>query len=417
MRILLVHNHYGKPSGEEAVVRGLHELLVQHGHAVIPFFRSSAEILNSRLGAAKAFVTGVYSFASKARMRTLLAEHRADVVHIHNLFPLISPSILGECRRAGVPVVMTVHNYRLVCPSGLHMSRGRVCERCAGGREFHCVINRCEGGLLKSAGYALRNAVARKLRLFHRNVTMYVALTDFQRRRMIDAGFSAERIAVIPNMTSSGGPATTDEACTAAAAAPAPSPEPPTGDHVGYVGRISPEKGLTTLLKAAAMLPHVRFRIAGTNDRMPLLATTAPPNVHFVGHLTGPAIDAFYRNCRMLVLCSTWFEGFPMVLADAMLHAKPVICSRIGGLPEIVDDGRTGLLFPPGDAAELANHIGRMWNDPALCRAFGLAGRAKAVRCYSPTAYYERLIQVYSTARQLGAGGIDAAATPVLAVP
>ncbi|MBW2647986.1 MAG: glycosyltransferase [Deltaproteobacteria bacterium] len=201
MKILTVHNEYGKFSGEEAVVQSLSRLFAEHGHEVRYFSRSSAEIPGMRLGNIRAFFSGIYSFSSKKAMSRCLQEFKPDIVHVHNVFPLISPSVLGVCRRAGVPVVMAVHNYRLVCPNGLHMTHGRVCEKCCGGREYWCVLRNCEGNPLKSIGYALRNYVARKLRLFKKNVTMYTCLTKFQKERLIKEGFNPARCSVIPNMS------------------------------------------------------------------------------------------------------------------------------------------------------------------------------------------------------------------------
>lgn len=392
LHILLVHNEYGKLSGEEMIVRSLRDLLVERGHRVTPHFRSSAEFTGRPVGVAKAFFSGVYNPFSHRAIRSLLREHRADLAHIHNLFPLISPSILSACRREGVPVVMTVHNYRLTCPSGLHLRNGQVCEKCLGGREYHCVLNRCEGSMLKSAGYALRSAVARRLRLFHDNVTMYAALTEFQRQRLVDAGFPARRIAVIPNMVGE------------SVAQAAESPDA-LGEFIGFAGRVSPEKGLPTLLAAAAAMPDVPFRIAGSYERMPHLVAQAPANVQFLGHVTGGQLADFYRLCRIVVLTSTCFEGFPTVLPEAMLHAKPVVCSRIGGLPDIVDEGATGLLFQPGNHTDLTDKLRRLWSDPALCRTLGAGGRAKAASQYSRSRYYERLMEVYRRALQMGPGG------------
>jgi len=391
MKILLVHNEYGKVSGEEIVVRSIRQLLEEYGHQTSCYFRSSAELDGRPASVAKAFFTGIYNFSSKRVIRDLLSQDRPDIVHVHNVFPLISPSILGACRRAGVPVVMTVHNYRLVCPNGLHMHHGKVCEQCVGGREYRCVVNRCEGSLAKSAGYALRNAVARKMRFFHDNVTVYAALTQFQRTRLIAAGFAADRIHVVPNMVNDIPPGASDDAATIAT----------DEQYVGYVGRVSPEKGIPVLLAAAAKLPHVRFHLAGDHQRMPELVTQAPPNVRFLGHLGAADLDNFYRRARIIVLCSTCFEGFPVVLAEAMLHGKPVVCSRTGGLPEIVDDGTTGFLCTPGSEDELAGAISRLWDNPDLCRRMGQAGREKARDNYSRSRYYERLTHVYSAAIEL----------------
>ncbi|HEX4792709.1 MAG TPA: glycosyltransferase family 4 protein [Humisphaera sp.] len=386
MHILLVHNEYGKTSGEEIVVRSLRDLLEAQGHQTTSFIRSSAEIIGRPVGTAKAFFSGVYNPFAAREMTTLLRKSRPDLVHVHNLFPLISPSVLVSCRNERVPVVMTVHNYRLICPNGLHMRHGQICEKCVGGREYHCLLNRCEGSLFKSAGYALRNAVARKLRLFHDNVTLYAALTNFQRLRLISAGFSADRIHVLPNMVR---------------AAPR-APDDTAGEWVGFVGRVSREKGLHVLLRAAAALPHISFKIAGSTGPMPDLPSQAPPNVEFLGHLEPVDLPAFYRRCRMVVLCSTCFEGFPVVLAEANLHGRPVVCSRIGGLPEIVDDQVTGMLFNPGDPDDLAAKIQYLWQRPELSSLMGIAGRAKVLEDYSEQAGYERLMNIYDQAIKLG---------------
>jgi glycosyltransferase involved in cell wall biosynthesis len=449
MRILIVHNEYGKVSGEEIVVRSLGKLLEENGHHVSMLIRSSAEIMGNIGGTAKAFFTGIYNFASRAQMRELIKTNQPDIIHIHNLYPLISPSVLGECRRAGIPIVMTVHNYRLMCPNGLHMVNGQVCEKCTGGREYHCLLNRCEGSLLKSAGYALRGAVARKMRFFHDNVTLFTVLTEFQQRKLIAAGYRAERIIVLPNMTgdfpmdvhlarelpSIGEFALPGDLRLSANAlspgdihssidrdSPASSPsdvvsssdprsssidrdsrEPALGEWVGYAGRISHEKGIGTILSAARALPEVRFKIAGSGDALGDLRAAAPGNVEFVGHLTREQLIDFYRGCRIVALCSMWYEGFPMMLAEAMLHARPVVCSRIGGLPEIVTHGVTGFLFTPGSAEEFTQRIAELWNNPTLCRQMGDAGRQKAIDKYSRARYYDRTIEAYDLAARLHA--------------
>jgi glycosyltransferase involved in cell wall biosynthesis len=381
-KVLMVHNEYGQLSGEEIVVRSTSKMLEEHGHRVIPFIRSSAEISGMAFGKLRAFFSGIYSRSSRLQMRQTLEKEKPDVVHVHNVFPLISPSVLGECRRARIPVVMTVHNYRLMCPNGLHMTGGQICEKCLGGREYWCALKNCEKGLFKSIGYALRNYVARKGRFFVDNVTMYAALTDFQRTRLIAAGFPVERIVVIPNMASP----------------PQVEQTSPLGDYVGFVGRVSAEKGLLTLLSAASACVEIPFKAAGGYDRMPELVNQAPTNFQFLGQLGAEKLGAFYDSTRMVVLCSTWFEGFPMVLVEAMLRGKPVICSRIGGLPEIVDHDKTGLLFEPGNAVDLAAKIRFLWDRPDLCTQMGKAGRAKALQEYGPVKYYERLIKLYDNA-------------------
>jgi glycosyltransferase involved in cell wall biosynthesis len=388
MRVCIVHNSYARPSGEEVVVDNTRRLLEDRGHQVRALQRSSAEIEHMRLGRVRAFFSGIYSRSSRRAMRRLLDEQRPDVVHVHNLYPFISPSVLVECRRAGVPVLMTVHNHRLVCPNGLHFSHGEICERCLGGREYWCLLRNCTGNLIKSVGYALRNAIARKRRLFLDGVTLFAVLSPFQRERLIASGFPAERLVVVPNMVLSNGTADTAEPT-------------PLGDYVAYVGRVSPEKGVETLVAAAARCPDIPFKVAGSPDRMPHSTRKSPGNIEFLGHLEGARLNAFYRRSRIVVLPSRWLETFGLVLAEAMSLGKPVVASRIGGVPSIVDNGVTGLLAEPGNASELAGKIRALWERPELCRTMGEAGRAKALSEYSPKQYYERLMAAYSRASAL----------------
>lgn len=388
MRVLLVHNKYGAHSGEETIVDTIGDFLESHGHEVAWFSRSSEELSAMRFGKLRSFFAGIYNPFSRRAFRRLLEERKPDIVHIQNLFPFISPSILPECRKAGVTVVMTVQNYRLICPNGLHMVRGRVCEKCCGGREYWCVLRNCEENIFKSLGYALRSYVTRKWGYFIDNVTLFAAVTQFQRKRLIDEGFPEERIVVNPNMASIDDSLSEDD-----------SAKP--GDFVAHIGRISPEKGIPTLIEAAWQCPGIPFKTTGTLDRMREMAGRAPKNFKFVGFLDSPSLTNFFVTSRMIVICTICFEGFPMVVVEAMLHGKAVICSRIGGLPEIVEDGKTGLLFEPGNVKELADKIQYLWDRPDLCREMGQAGREKALREYSPVRYYERLMAAYDKARAL----------------
>lgn len=384
MRVGLVHNAYRIPGGEDVAVERLRNLLETHGHEVVPLFRSSAELPRSGLGSVSAFFRGIYP-PDAGREAEALLDRRPDLIHVHNVYPLISPWVLPEFRKAGIPVVMTVHNYRLICPNGLLMTRGEVCERCLGGREYWCVLRNCEGSVPKSAGYALRTYVARRLRLFLDNVSVYIALTRFQREKLVTQGFPAARVVVIPQMASADAPlqASRDER---------------PGDYVGYAGRISAEKGIDLLLRAARDCPDIRFRLAGDVRRMPEVLRRAPPNCEFPGILDRADMDRFYGSARFLVLPTRCYEGFPLSIVEAMACGKPVIASRIGGLPEIVENETTGLLFEPGDGEGLRDAIRRLWEDPEACVRMGAAGREKTLREYSPDACYAGVMDAYRLA-------------------
>ncbi|PHR28094.1 MAG: lipopolysaccharide N-acetylglucosaminyltransferase [Desulfotalea sp.] len=385
MKICLVHNEYGIFSGEEAVVAAQIQLLESHGHSVCRFVRSSTEIDRKFLGQLQAFCSGIYNPFSVRSFRNFLLQHKPDIIHIHNLFPLISPAILHVCQKISIPVVMTVHNYRLICPNGLFMVNGEICEKCSGGKEYFCVFNNCEGSFSKSLGYALRNFVARKRKSYLHGIHCFAALTVFQQKKLVKEGYPIERITIIPNMSQ---PISEENSTTL-------------GDYIGFIGRISPEKGVDHLLEVAATNPHIKFKAAGRYEKASELVTEAPDNFSFQGHMPYDKVSQFMLQSRLIVLCSIWYEGFPMVLVEAMLRGRPVIASRIGGIAEIVDDGITGLLYEAGNTQDLAKKINYLWDNPKLCREMGVAGRKKALQEYTPDTYYNRLIDAYQKARTI----------------
>lgn len=385
MRILMVHNEYAKPSGEEHAARAIAGLLEANGHEVRWMLRSSAEIAESLQGKVQSFFSGIYSRESRQRIgRVLEREGPFDVVQAQNLYPLLSPSVLAECSRRGVPVVMRCPNYRLFCPNGLHLSRGEICERCLGGHEWWCALRNCEDNVVKSTGYAARAIFARMSGMIRDNVSVFIVLSEFQRQRFIAQGIAPERIAIVPNF----------EQMSAADLEEPPEP----GDTISFAGRLSPEKGIGDFVEAARALPSLRFAVAGDTSLMPELVRSAPANVTFHGFLTGATLDAFYHRTRIFISPGLWFEGFPNVVTKAMIKARPVIASNLGALPEIVTDGQTGLLYPPHDVPELVAKIKQLHDAPGLCRTMGEAGRAKALREYSPKQAYVHLEQAYSLA-------------------
>ena len=386
MHVLLAHNDYGSFSGEEAAVENVAAALVANGHRVSWLRKSSAGIGTSAVHKAHAFFSGIYSVSARGEMTRLLDTGDIDVVQVQNLYPFLSASILPVCRARRVPVVMRCPNYRLFCPSGLHLRDGRICEDCLhGAREWHCVAHNCEGDVFKSLGYAARNAFGRLSGMIRDNVTVFVVLSEFQKRRFVAAGIPEERIEILPNTARvpSGGSMVSE------------------GSYIGFVGRVSEEKGIREMLEAARRLPEITFRVAGGAESMPGIQAEAPANVEFTGFLSGAALDAFYEETRILVSPSKWFEGFPNTIAQAMAHGKPVVGTRIGAVPEIVDDGVTGLLAAPGDPVDLADKIRYLWSRPELCREMGQAGRDKARTAYSQERFYERLMEIYAKAIEL----------------
>jgi glycosyltransferase involved in cell wall biosynthesis len=391
VKVLQIYNEQrSRFGGEPTVIEATMRVLEQNGHEVRLVMKSSRVLENSILKQISAFWGGVYNIRAYREMRRLIEKDHPEVVHVHSVYPMFSPSILVACRRRNVPVVMTVHSHNLTCPTWYHLYKGSVCEDCVGGHEYRCVIKNCRKNILESAAYALRSSVARNLRLFHDNVSVLIALTPFAKAKLLQAGFREDQIAVVPN------PAYVKE----------PAADPSAGEYVAFAGRISPEKGIDTLLAAAAQMPHVAFKVAGDGPVFSEMKAKAPRNVEFVGQLRPDQLNQFYKRSRMLVVPSVWFEQFPMVVLEAMGRALPVIGSRIGGLPEIIEDGLTGSTFEPGNPQDLARQVRLLWDDPQLCHRMGIAGRQKVLREYTEDAYFHNLMVVYQAAIQRSRKGV-----------
>lgn len=387
LRILMVHNAYAKPSGEEHAVSAITHLLKQRGHEIIAYGRSSADIAPTLAGKSKAFFSGIYNFRTRAEIIRLLDSTRIDLVQIQNLYPQISAAILRPCSERGIPVVMRCPNYRLFCPTGLHLHKSQICERCAGGREWNCIFQNCEHDRMKSLGYAIRNAFSRISGMIEDNVCLFIVLSHFQKSKFIENGIPAERIAVISNYeTLSPGPLEDNT-------------DP--GETISFVGRPSAEKGIACFVDAARALPEYSFAVAGDPTQIRDLMVKSPPNVRYWGFLSGSELDEFYRRTKIFVYSGIWFEGFPNVVTRAMAAGKPVISSRIGAMPEIVTENETGMLFEPGNVRELTDRIRMLYPDTDRCRALGASGRAKVQREYSADAVYPALMDAYARARKI----------------
>jgi len=380
MKIAVVHNEYGRISGEEIVIANLAALLEKRGISVLRFSRSSEEIADKRLGKISAFFSGIHNPFAESAFGAFLQNNRPDVVHIHNLYPLISPSILPVCKAFGVPVVMTVHNFRLACPNGLLLSHGEICHHCLGGQEYWCVLRNCENNIFKSTGYTLRTAAARILRRYYDNVDYFICLSVFQRDLLIKEGLARDRVSVVANPVS------------IKVVHPLSAVKK---NNVLFAGRVSREKGIAPLFEAARLCPDIPFVVAGNWQAMPEVRELAPRNVTLLGAVPSEKLGTLYENARLFVLPSVWYEGFPTVLLEAMSHGLAVVCSSIGGLPEIVENGVTGLLFEPGNAKELAARIQTLWQNPELCKKLGEAGRQKLNAEYNADKLVDRIIGVY----------------------
>ncbi len=378
MKILHVYNRHRGGGGADDACATTIRILASRGLEVGVFARSSRDLAPGLRGEVRAFFGGIYARAAVREFARQLAEFKPDVVHVHELYPLISPWVLPRCTRAGVPAVMTCYDYRLTCPIATHFRRGALCHRCIGGREHWAVLKNCRNSLPESVAFALRSGVARKSQLFTRHVARFIALSEFSRSWLVEkAGVPEERTSLVP------------------CGLPIPErgvEDPSRGGYVGYAGRFAPEKGVEVLLEAArrAGLP---LKLAG--DAPTHTAVRPGDRISFVMTKSAGELAAFYRDARMIAVPSIWYETFGIVPVEAMSHGVPVVASRIGALRETVEDSVTGLLFEPGSAGDLAEKLARLWNDSALCRSLGAAARERARERFSEDAHFNRLVAVY----------------------
>lgn len=368
MKILLVHNDYGKYSGEEAVVDKMTAMFDSLGHEVCQLRRTTKDARENIGGKIRGFISGIYCPSGVWAMREVLRREKPDVVNVHNLYPFISPAALRECQKAGVPVVMTVHNFRLICPTGLFMRDNHPCELCLKqGNEWGCVKYNCEQSLLKSAGYAARSAVARVMGYYQECVDKFACITDFQRRKLFEAGYDPNKLTLIPNSVDVSNREISKD-----------------GNYVAYSGRLSLEKGIDLIIEAARRNPDIPFRLAGA-VRDKELVKSLPANVNLTGYLSGKDLEDFYANARFFVMASRWYEGFPMTILEAAGYGKAMVAPDHGGFTEIIGQGSDsiGILTTPSDIDSLSNAVRSLWNDPDKSIKLGKMAREKLEKRYS----------------------------------
>jgi len=381
VRILTAHNYYLEPGGEDQVFRSEAHLLERRGHAVLQHSvdnRSALEM--SRLGIATA---AVWNRASGRGLGRLMTGHRPELVHFHNTFPLLSPACYHTAREGGAAVVQTLHNYRLLCPGALLERDAAPCESCLGRRlAWPGVLHGCyRASRAATAALAAMTAVHRAAVTWSHAVDLYVALTQFARERFVKGGLPAAKIVVKPNFVW-----------------PDPGSGRGGGGYALFAGRLSQEKGLETLATAWRLLDGTPpLKAAGEG---PLAGTLAGvPGIELLGRLTREDVLGLMREASFLVFPSLCYEGLPMAILEAFACGLPVIASRLGAMAEVVEDGRTGLLFTPGDAGDLAARIAWAVTHPVEVGRMRSEARAEFEARYTAGKNYQALIEIYERAR------------------
>lgn len=379
MRIVVAHNAYQQRGGEDAVAEAEIALLRAHGHEVQVLARHNEEVLGQ--GRVSLALQTLWSRRTLQAARRLLAEFRPDVVHAHNTFPLISPSLYWAAEEARVPVVQTLHNFRLLCPQAMFLREGRVCEDCLGTLPWRGVLRGCyRGSVAQSAVLGSSVALHRAAGTWEHKVARYIALNHFCRDKFVQGGLPAARIRVKPNFVELD-------------ARPQWDPAQRRGGL--FVGRLSAEKGLELLADAAAEV-RVPLTVIGDGPLAPRAQLAF--GERWLGFQPASEVLERMQRALYLVVPSLWYENFPRTIVEAYACGLPVIASRIGALAEIVRDGRTGLLFDPGQASDLASKLAWAEEHPEAMRQMGRAARAEYEARYTPARNHQQLMEIYRDA-------------------
>jgi glycosyltransferase involved in cell wall biosynthesis len=381
MKILAVHNRYQRPGGEDQVFVDETALLESRNHRVLRYEVHNDQVKQvNRLTLAK---DTVWNTSAYRELGALIRREQPDVVHFHNTLPLVSPAGYYAARAEEVPVIQTLHNYRLLCPVALFFRDGGVCEDCMGKAvPWPGVVHRCYRGSRAASGViATMLTIHRALRTWTEMVDVYVALTEFARNKFIEGGLPAEKIVVKPNFV-----------------APDPGRGQGGGGYALFVGRLAAEKGTGTMLAAWDRLgTRIPLKIVGDGPLRDLVvgAAARQSNVEWLGHRPVADVHALMGKADMLVFPSEWFGR---VAAEAFASGTPVIAANIGAVAELVEHGRTGLKFRPGDSEDLATQVEWALSHPAELRRMRDEVRAEFEAKYTAERNYRALMEIYEAA-------------------
>jgi glycosyltransferase involved in cell wall biosynthesis len=397
MRILQVNKFFYIRGGSERYFFDLCGLLADRGHEVLHFsmrhprnrpsgqeayFVSEIDLNAPMSPAAKvrAAFRILYSTEAKAKIGALMDGLRPDLVHFHNITRQLSPSIIDAAASRGVPTIQTMHDLSLVCPAHSFFVQGRACEACAGGKYRHALSKRCIDGSGTSTVLGTIEAYLHAWMGLYKKIDLFIAPSLFLKSKVATLSWIAGRIAHLPYFIP-----------------PAPDYTSENRGYVLFAGRISKEKGVETVIEAAARLKHIRFLIAGEGPSLEgFRARTANlTNLEFVGYATGQRLEDLIKGAGCVLVPSISYENLPLSILEAFARGKPVAASRLGGIPELVREGITGRLFTAGDADSMVSAVGSIMGQEANRKNLGRRAREMMKKEYSPESHYERLMALY----------------------
>jgi len=381
MKILVVHNRYLYRGGEDTVVDAEVNLLRQRGHQVWVYSRDNTEI--QYLSAFDAAKTTFWSRQTVQALQKIHQQFSPDLIHAHNTFPLISPSLYPTAQKLRIPVVQTLHNFRLVCPQAMLLRNGKHCEACVGKLPWRAMVHRCYRHSLPQTALTSAMLTLQRLRgSWHQQIHRFIVLNQLCREIFARGGLPMDKLRIKPNFVE--------------------SPEEPTWLHRRgglFIGRLSTEKGIDVLINALDKLPNHVIDVFGKGPLQALVE--ASPRLRYGGFQSSDVLRQKLNEAAYLVMPSTGVESFGLVAIEAFACGTPVIATRHGGLRELIIHGQNGLLVPPNDANALAAAIAYAESHPDAMRRMGMAARNNYLTAYTPERNYEQLIQIYHEAVNL----------------
>jgi glycosyltransferase involved in cell wall biosynthesis len=385
LRVLQVHAFYQQAGGEDAVVAAERQLLTERGHYVGQYTLHN-DVIKNISGASAARKT-IWNTDTAKVLRAHVAKHAPDVIHSHNTFPLVSPALYYAAAELGIPVVQTLHNYRLLCPAAVLYRDGKVCEDCLHATPFHGVVHACyRSNRLATAAVASSLAVHRTIGTWRKRVDLYIALTEFGKSKFIEGGLPSHKLVVKPNFLSTDPGVGTGD-----------------GEFALFVGRLSKEKGLATLIEAWGKLQiPVQLKIAGNG---PLMAevqkrATLCPNIDILGSCKHEEVLCLMKAAKVLVFPSEWYEGLPMTVVEAFACGTPVVASDLRSLDDFVMHGVNGARFHTGSPESLAKSITELFQTPKKLSEMRRGARESYTKRFTADRNYPQLIAAYDRALQ-----------------
>ena len=405
MKILMVDKFYFIKGGAERYFFELKDVLELHGHKVIPFsmrhpnnFKTEYEEFfvdnidfefSSLVDKALAFpkITGrmLYSFHAKDRLEKLIAAEKPDLAHLHMIDHQISPSILHTLKKHGIPVIQTLHQYKLVCPNyRLYNPRtNEICERCVGGNFWHPIVQRCHKDSGLAGALIAFESYAHRLSGIYENIDLFHTPSRFLGEKLTQAGVGNGRIRQLCytlNLKQY-------------------QPHFEQENYIVYFGRLAKEKGVLTLLKAFRNVKHTTLRIIGEGPERAVLEEFVErhqiAHVQFDGVKNGRELSTLIQNSRFVIVPSEWYDNSPLVIYESFAYGKPVIGARLGGIPELIDHHKTGMLFDAGNDKQLSDSMNHLLERPQLVSEFGRQARIKAEREFEPEHHYDKIYAWY----------------------